>query len=63
MTSTLLNIAGKIDPQTVSTIGTVSRVITGLVVPYAIIGATVRDLVLHYGHIVFRFSKVFFATV
>jgi hypothetical protein len=50
MTNTLLNIAGKIDPQTVSTIGPVSRVIAGLAMPYVIVGATARDLVLHYGH-------------
>lgn len=50
MTNTLLNIAGKIDPQTVATIETVSQVITSLAMPYVIIGATARDLVLHYGY-------------
>jgi len=50
MMNILLNIAGKIDPQTVSTIETVSRVIAALAIPYVIVGATARDLVLHYGH-------------
>ena len=50
MTSTLLNIAGKIDPKTVAVFEVVSRVIAGLDMPYVVVGATARDLVLHYGH-------------
>ncbi len=50
MTSTLLNIAGKIDPQTVAIFETVNRVIAELGIPYVVVGATARDLVLHYGH-------------
>jgi len=50
MTSTLLNIAGKIDPETVAVFEVVSRVIAGLDMPYVVVGATARDLVLHYGH-------------
>ena len=50
MTSTLLNIAGKIDPQTVALFETVSSAIADLDMPYVVVGATARDLVLHYGH-------------
>ena len=50
MTSTSLNIAGKIDPRTVATIAAVARVITELGMPYVIVGATARDLILHHGH-------------
>jgi predicted nucleotidyltransferase len=50
MTSTSLNIAGKIDPRTVATIAAVAQVITELGMPWVIIGATARDLVLHHGH-------------
>ena len=50
MTSTSLDIAGKIDPRTVATIAAVAQVITELGMPYVIVGATARDLVLHHGH-------------
>lgn len=50
MTSALLNISGKIDPDTVTILGTVSHVLNDLQVPYVVVGATARDLVLHYGH-------------
>ena len=50
MMSTSLNIAGTIDPQTVAIFETVSNVIADLDIPYVVIGATARDLVLHYGH-------------
>ncbi|MEA2079708.1 MAG: nucleotidyl transferase AbiEii/AbiGii toxin family protein [Pseudomonadota bacterium] len=50
MSSTLLNIAEKIDPQTVAILETVSLVATELGMPYVVVGATARDLVLHYGH-------------
>lgn len=50
MTSALLNIAGKINSQTVAIFETVSRVIADLDMPYVVVGATARDLVLHYGH-------------
>ena len=50
MTSTLLNIAGKIDPNTVSIFKSVSSVIIELDIPYVVVGATARDVVLHYGH-------------
>lgn len=50
MTSTLLNLAGKIDRQTVTAIKAVCSAINKLNIPYVIVGATARDLVLHYGH-------------
>jgi len=50
MTNTLLNIAGKTDPQTVVLFETLSRIIVDLHMPYVVVGATARDLVLHYGH-------------
>ena len=46
MMNTLLNIAGKIDPQTVSTIETVSRVIVTLAIPYVIVGAFIIGMLL-----------------
>ncbi|GBE09286.1 hypothetical protein BMS3Abin11_02417 [bacterium BMS3Abin11] len=48
--STLLNISGKIEPRTVALFETVSRVMTDLEIPYVVVGATARDIVLHYGH-------------
>ncbi len=48
--SALLNIAGKIDPDTIAIFETVSQVMTGIKMPYVVVGATARDLVLHYGH-------------
>jgi len=50
MTNTLLNISGKIDLQVVELFGSVSAILTGLEVPYVVVGAAARDLVLHYGY-------------
>jgi predicted nucleotidyltransferase len=50
MTSTLLNIAGKIDPQTVDIFERVSSATKNLGIPYVVVGATARDLVMHFGH-------------
>ena len=50
MTSISLNIAGKIDSQTVAVLETVSHGAASLNLPYVVVGATARDLVLHYGH-------------
>lgn len=46
----LLNLVGKIDTGTVSTLSEVDAVTTMLKVPYLIVGATARDMVLHYGY-------------
>jgi len=48
--STLLNLSGKIDPQTVAIFEAVGRILAELGVPYVVVGATARDLVLHLGH-------------
>ncbi len=48
--STLLNISGKIEPHTVALFETVSRAMTDLNISYVVVGATARDIVLHYGH-------------
>lgn len=50
MTSTLLNIAGKIDSQTVKLFESVCLVTSELAIPYVVVGATARDLILHHGH-------------
>lgn len=48
MTSTSLNIAGKIDPATVEVLELVEQIARGLSLPYVVIGATARDLILHH---------------
>lgn len=48
--STLLNLSGEIDPQTVAIFETVGRILAELQVPYVVVGATARDLVMHLGH-------------
>lgn len=50
MTSTLLNISGKIDPRIVEVFESVHHVLDGLALPYVVVGASARDLVLHHGH-------------
>lgn len=50
MTNTLLNIAGKVDPRTVAVLAAVAPVLAELGLPYVVVGATARDLVLHYAH-------------
>jgi len=50
MTNTLLNIAGKIDPDTVQVYGAVKEAAESLNIPFVVVGASARDLVLHYFH-------------
>lgn len=50
MTSTSLNISGKIDPTTLEVLAAVNQAIAELAIPYIVVGATARDLVLHYGY-------------
>lgn len=50
MTSTSLNIAGKIDPNIVTIFEIVSQALADIEIPYVVVGATARELVLHYGH-------------
>ena len=48
--SRLLDITGKIDQGTVALFRTVDQLMQQLAIPYIVIGATARDLVLHYGY-------------
>lgn len=48
MTSTSLDIAGKIDLATAEVLELVEQIASGLGLPYVVIGATARDLVLHH---------------
>jgi predicted nucleotidyltransferase len=50
MTSISLNISGKIDPDSVEICAAVSEVCSKLAIPYLVVGASARDMVLHYGH-------------
>lgn len=49
MKITLLNIAGKIDPATVSVYEAVGNAASSLNLPYVVVGASARDLVMQYG--------------
>lgn len=48
--SILLNLTGQLDSGTIATLSTVNEVATQLNIPYIIVGATARDLILHYGY-------------
>jgi predicted nucleotidyltransferase len=48
--STSLDVSGKIDKDTVELFRTVDKLIQQLAIPYVVIGATARDIVLHYGY-------------
>lgn len=50
MTITLLNIANKIDPATVSVYEAVSNAAASLKLPYFVVGASARDLVMQHGY-------------
>jgi len=50
MTAPLLNISGKIDPALVEVCATVAACAAQLQVPYLVVGASARDMVLHYGY-------------
>lgn len=50
MKSISLNITGKIDAPTVAILDAVHQTAGALGVAYVVIGATARDLILHYGH-------------
>lgn len=45
-----LNITGKIDAVTISVLATFDQVAKSLGVPYLLVGATARDMVLHHGY-------------
>ena len=46
----MLNISGKIDQATVELLGIVDQVANETGMPYLIVGATARDMVMHYGY-------------
>jgi len=48
--STLLNLTRQLDAETVNTLSDVNNVATQLNIPYIIVGATARDLILHHGY-------------
>ena len=50
MSNSLLNISGKIDADTVALYISVSDTANRLGIPFVVVGASARDLVLHYGH-------------
>lgn len=50
MTIELLDLTNKIDNVTVSTLTAVNQVAAKLQLPYIVVGATARDLVLHHGY-------------
>ena len=50
MTIELLDLTDKIDTVTVSTLAAVNDVAANLKLPYIVVGATARDMVLHYGY-------------
>lgn len=50
MSSTLLNISGKIDAKAVALYQCVCEATTELAIPFVVVGASARDIVLHYGY-------------
>lgn len=50
MTARLLNISGKIDPALVDLCAIVAECATQLQIPFLVVGASARDIVLHYGY-------------
>ena len=51
MTTTLLNLSGKIDKVAVSALGRIHQISSSMKIPFFIVGATARDILLevHYG--------------
>ena len=50
MSNSLLNLSGKIDPETITLFQCVEGVAKQLNIPFVVVGAYARDLMLHYGH-------------
>ncbi|OUS09075.1 hypothetical protein A9Q81_00095 [Gammaproteobacteria bacterium 42_54_T18] len=50
MSNSLLNLSGKIDPETIALFQCVEGVAKQLNIPFVVVGAYARDLVLHYGY-------------
>jgi len=45
-----LDLSGKIDPKSVAIYGAIDKAVRELVIPYVVVGASARDLILHYGY-------------
>ena len=45
-----LDLSGKIDPKSVAIYGAIDKAARELVIPYVVVGASARDLILHYGY-------------
>jgi predicted nucleotidyltransferase len=50
MTSKLLNLSGKIDNLTIGVLSTIARFADSLRIPFFVIGATARDIILTHGY-------------
>lgn len=50
MNRTLLDLSGKIDSLTVQILETIANVAESLAVPFFVVGATARDIILEYGY-------------
>jgi len=50
MASTLLNVSGKLSPIEVEIFDTIYRAVSQLGIPFIVVGASARDLVLHHAH-------------
>lgn len=50
MKKELLNISGKLDRLSIETYAAIAEETNGLGIDYVVVGASARDLVLHYGH-------------
>lgn len=50
MSNSLLNISGKLDSKTVALYKSVIDATNQLDIPFVVVGASARDIVLHYGH-------------
>ncbi len=50
MKRSLLNLSGKIDGKTIAALFEIDNVAGALNIPYFIVGATARDILLQYAH-------------
>ena len=50
MTNTLLDLSGKIDKVTVSALGCIHQILSSIGIPFFVVGATARDILLDFTH-------------
>jgi predicted nucleotidyltransferase len=50
MTGSLLDLSGKIDGKTIAALFEIDKIAGALNIPYFIVGATARDILLQYAH-------------